>query len=411
MPLYKYISRWLLSLFLPLPQSILSKVMDAALPMTLSSMVMGVGLLLLTYFMYRAALPKPIPGIPYDKQAANRILGSVPDALRARQEDGVFSFLAAQIVKHNSPVVQVFMRPFGKPWVIISDFREAQDIMVRRTREFDRSAFFGDFIVPLLSDMHAALPTGDEWRAHRRLVADTMSAGFLQEVAGPQIYSSFLSTMDVWKEKMRLARGHPFKVSDDIFRGALDVIWAAAFGSEIGTSKTQLQLLSQLDSIDIPQDVDAAVAIPAARDPEAFEALITLTDSMEIPVNSPMPRLHHRFALRFFPTLAKAVKQKNDLISRHVEESWKRVLSKGSDGGHVGCALDLVLDREATLAKKEGRPAKYDTPVIQDELFGFLIAGHDTTSTTMCWGVKLLVGTSPSTCFSPKLELTLRRSP
>ena len=28
--------------------------------------------------------------------------------------------------------------------VVLSDFREAQDIMTRRTREFDRSDFFGD---------------------------------------------------------------------------------------------------------------------------------------------------------------------------------------------------------------------------------------------------------------------------
>jgi hypothetical protein len=32
---------------------------------------------------------------------------------------------------------------------------------------------------------------------------------------------------------------------------------------------------------------------------------------------------------------------------------------------------------------------RYDTPAAKDELFGFLIAGHETTSTTVTWGLKV----------------------
>ena len=38
----------------------------------------------------------------------------------------------------------------------------------------------------------------------------------------------------------------------------------------------------------------------------------------------------------------------------------------------------------------------FDTPVARDELFGFLVGGHDTTSTTLSWGMKLLAD-NPST--------------
>ena len=34
--------------------------------------------------------------------------------------------------------------------------------------------------------------------------------------------------------------------------------------------------------------------------------------------------------------------------------------------------------------------SRYDTLAARDEIFGFLIAGHETTSTTIAWGVKLL---------------------
>ena len=42
------------------------------------------------------------------------------------------------------------------------------------------------------------------------------------------------------------------------------------------------------------------------------------------------------------------------------------------------------------MAKKDGRAAQHDTPAIRDELFGFLIAGHETSSNTLLWGLKLL---------------------
>ncbi len=51
-------------------------------------------------------------------------------------------------------------------------------------------------------------------------------------------------------------------------------------------------------------------------------------------------------------------------------------------------AVDLLVQREAQMAKKENRNVKYDTRVIRDELFDFFSAGHETTSTTICWALK-----------------------
>lgn len=44
--------------------------------------------------------------------------------------------------------------PIGKPWVVISDFRESQDIQLCRQGEFDRSAFLADVFGPLLPGNH-----------------------------------------------------------------------------------------------------------------------------------------------------------------------------------------------------------------------------------------------------------------
>ena len=102
--------------------------------------IIGVLILIAAYILYRAALPRPIPGIPYNKTSARRIFGDVPEFLAYQAEtSGTLSqWIAQQATEFESPVFQLFLRPFGKPWVVTSDFREAQDVMVRRAREFDR---------------------------------------------------------------------------------------------------------------------------------------------------------------------------------------------------------------------------------------------------------------------------------
>lgn len=169
---------------------------------------------------YQKALPKPIPGIPHNHHSATRVLGDIPDALRwIYNHNAILSWVVEQCLIHNSPVVQCFMRPFDKPWVVVSDFQEAEDIMVRRTREFDRSNFFGDVFVNVLRGNQVHMPTGDEWRAHRRLMSDTMSVTFLKETVAPHIYTTACLTVDLWHQKARLSKGRPFSVSRDIFKG------------------------------------------------------------------------------------------------------------------------------------------------------------------------------------------------
>jgi len=97
-----------------------------------SAIVLAVG-----YFLYRAALPKPIPGIPYNEAAAKHILGDAPQLFEAITKTGtMLDWIISQLVNRNEPVMQLFLRPLGKPFVIISDFRETQDICVRRSRYF-----------------------------------------------------------------------------------------------------------------------------------------------------------------------------------------------------------------------------------------------------------------------------------
>lgn len=110
-----------------------------------SSTTYGVlgALLVLLYALYRAALPKPIPGIPYHEASANSVLGDAPAMIKHKQKYATtFEWMTAQTDKLNSPIVQIFLKPFSRPIVIVTDPRETQDVVLRRAKDFDRSRFF-----------------------------------------------------------------------------------------------------------------------------------------------------------------------------------------------------------------------------------------------------------------------------
>lgn len=136
------------------------------------------------YLAYHAALPKPIPGIPYNPAATKSLFGDVPELMQFMKRTGqTFQWISDQNVRHNSPIVQVFTRPFSKPWVVLSDFRESQDICLRRSKEFDRSNFFGDVFVGLFPDHHISKSSKDPVFQHNRnLVNHLMTPAFLNKV-------------------------------------------------------------------------------------------------------------------------------------------------------------------------------------------------------------------------------------
>lgn len=134
----------------------------------------------LVYFLRRLLLPKPLPGIPYNVEAANSLLGDIP-ALRAapnRRE-----WWARQTIRHQSPLVQVFMRPFSQPWVFIADHYEAFDVCMRRQKEFDRSEATISMFKGVTPSHHITmLSTDPQFKKNREMVRDLMSNSFLHEV-------------------------------------------------------------------------------------------------------------------------------------------------------------------------------------------------------------------------------------
>ncbi|KAK2751259.1 cytochrome p450 monooxygenase [Colletotrichum kahawae] len=349
----------------------------------------------LLYSLYQYLLPKPVPGIPYNVDATKTLLGDIP-RMQKEADTNVYGWLINQTRIHKSPIIQAFIEPFHQPSVLVADFHEGQDILMRR-KEFERS----DFSIALLSgeapNFHINIKTGPEWKAHRRLLQDLMTPKFLHGVAAPNIYKSSARLLDLWRIKAQTAAGHAFQADMDIFYAALDAVFDFGFGDAI----EQRALIPQLEKV-AAADKDEinglnkaggnnAIESPSAPIDPSFQATLNAADNVGPVAASGFPKLAW-WLIGWRPSVQRNRAILDKFLKEQILKAVDRYKDEGADDNddYVKSAIDLMIQREGTFAKKEGREPVFWSQTMRDETLGFIIAGHDTTSTTLCWGVKFL---------------------
>lgn len=321
--------------------------------------------------LYWYLLPKPIPGdIPYDEESRRRILGDVPSFMKNIEvSKNPFEFLCSHIQKLQSPITQAWLKPGQRPIVIIADPQEAEDIMLRRTKEFDRGQFFKDIFMSNVPYHHIVQDTNEQFKAQRKFISDAMSPAFLRDISGPRVHGMTMELVELWRMKARLAGGRPFPAHEDLKRGIFDAIWEIAIGDRAGNTASQISYLSK-QKLSVDQSVKddpvdfLAVAVPGI--PAAVELMIKAIGKVAA---SPVPQLHHRI-LRWFPELRAAYATKDREVTRLMELSRERF--RDPEKQTKTAAVDYFLHRDEQRAEKIG--GHLSEPVIRDELFGFLQA-------------------------------------
>ncbi|KAJ1331829.1 cytochrome P450 [Microdochium nivale] len=366
--------------------------------------VVTVGVLTLLYLLRQWALPRPLPGIPFNAAAARIVMGDAAEIKQIKQSGGrARIWFGQQTVKHGSPIVQAFLTPLGKPAVILSDYREAQDILLRRGKEFDRSwrnleAFRGS--VPM---HHIAMNTMDpQFKKNRELVKDLMTHQFLNTVSAPEIHRNTVKFIELWKTKARIANGRPFQADDDVHIMAFDIIKVVALGNggdgsvSLTDAYTQLIKDSNLETLQqgksspsAAADKDAPFVFPVNEPDADLAAHTTMQDAVGKTLTQPFPRVFTWFNSRT-EKMREAHVAKQRMLREQVELALRRLRGGEGEEGVVQSALDHMLRREMAAAAKAGREPVYDSPSMYDELYGYIGGGHDTTSTTLQWALKYL---------------------
>lgn len=284
---------------------------------------------------------------------------------------------------------------------------ESQDILLRRGREFDRANFFREITGGLLPKQHSHYLSADEqFRKNRALINHLMAPTFIREVSAREVHRATEAMIRVWAVKCDRAAGRPFSAHHDLTYLALDAIIAAVFGMSDDENIT-LQRLREVQEWAPPQGSGSSPAKEGAADeqqpvpfpedegvlPPISAAVITLAKSLSENQLSPLPALT-AWVMRRFPHMRKAIAVKEEYVRRKVDECIPLIEASAGDNKPTNAqprsALHSVLLRERETAAKEGRRPQYHSRAIVDEFIGFMMAGHDTTATTMAWSVKLL---------------------
>ena len=324
------------------------------------------------FFLRRAALPKPFPGIPYNQESANRLLGDLPLILSSPAPRQWFP---DQAVKHNSPIIQVFLAPFQRPWILVADQYEGASILTRRLKEFDRAKSTGDQFHGVVPSGIITLQSGDKkYKRSKELLRDLMSPGFLDNVSAPHIYGTARRLVQLWERKIEISQGRPFEISADIHNATCDMITMAAFGVDV--NKTQLVAqLSQLAPANNPSlrtspDSEEAFEFDPVPLGEDMNAVSLVSDSILIPLKYPFPRLAH-FLYR---NLNSKMRHAGSVAARFVTREIGNSVARLERDEPEWCALDQMLARERTIASKEGRKPDYFAQNIKSEVS--LTSGH-----------------------------------
>ncbi|KAI0431110.1 cytochrome P450 [Xylaria sp. FL1042] len=331
-------------------------------------------------------------------EATRNLFGDGPALIKEVSKTGdMMAWFLKQNQDTGSAVSQIFLNPLGRPLVVVRDWRTARDVMLHRSREFDRSSLMSTYAEGLLDRQHFILKTGAEWKLRRRLIDDTMSPGFLNNAVSHTIYAHCLEWVELWNMKARLAAGRPFKAYYDIHYAILDTVLGFSFGPHFSRSATKPQIKRLARMSQFPQDF-AGTPVDFPEDPidDALRSMLQLLETLEEVKTS-----------RFIPLKWWLVKRtsvfqnrkrlKNECILGEIKKAVDARIQNTRAGSIedekpslTRCAVAVIVDREARNAERENRAPEFFSTMVVEEIWGLIVAGSDTLSTTFSWGVKLL---------------------
>lgn len=346
-------------------------------PLTYTLLTLLTTSLFLTW-TYRKALPNPLPGIPYNEPSAHRLFGDVPSMrqhIAASPGQNFATYLLSAIKTLNAPLIQVFFKPFGRPFLILCDMRETRNIMLHR-KDFDRSTNTGDKVKGIAPDHHLRLRTNEVFKAHRSLVQDLMTPSFLYTVAGPVMHSNAVDLMHLWRLKARIADGRPWEAGEDINHAILDAVMSFAFGERFKHSATKptVALIEGLGDEAIRESsvsygkedgLDGLIHFPSAKVSDVLQAITDLSATIGQVRGALPPSLVWAYIMRK-PSIKRATKVKEEYFLKELQYAVSQLSEKGGD--REWSAIHHMILRERSFAQKEGRQPEYFSRVMFDEV-------------------------------------------
>ncbi|KAH8888496.1 cytochrome P450 [Thozetella sp. PMI_491] len=351
------------------------------------------------YLAYQLALPKPYPNIPYNPAALRSIFGDVPEIRRNRLGGLKPAIWISELGRrHGSPLVQIFIRPFSKPILVLSDYDETCNTLIKRDRDFDRSKHSTESFAGLFPSNHLSMKKSHpNFKSNRDLVNGLMSPSFLNTVCGPETYKAAAELIEIWRMKASMSNGRPFSGARDITAVCFESIQRISLGpNKEDMVRSYLAYLrtyfGERQSFHPPAEEnlgqnDNSCTFPDFQETEEFKCIKLGEKTIVRAMGTPVPKLFWKL-YSLSPAVRNILRVKEESFQKYVSQALLRLRSAGN--GDVTSGLEYMLQREILLAEKASREPAFDTPTIRDELYAFFTAGSTTTSTAFTWIVRYL---------------------
>jgi hypothetical protein len=334
--------------------------MDSA---TYTVVLQASGAILVLYFAWQRLFPQPLPGIPYIRESANQLFGDYPRMIKEARATGDVTFNIFHPNRElKQPVAQFLLPFFRRSLVVVDDPREAEDILSRRSKEFDRSPSTVRLFRPMIPKSTLAQYTTPELKVQKRLWGDVMGTDFLRRTVAPNIRAATLDLVELWHVKAVQANGEPFNVLKDFEHAALDAIVLAILGMDLKIVKREVDELRRAEA--------GSEAKALGEEEEQLRKQKAMTSDLIQLAMFYLNKLVSESNKSMFPALSIWYMQRTrgykDMISR-VNGELHRLMTaacarfekiQGNDDGAEldRSAMDLVLRRSILAARKAGLP-------------------------------------------------------
>jgi hypothetical protein len=201
-------------------------------------------------------------------------------------------------------------------------------------------------------------------------------------VVAPRIWSAARELVELWVRRSSLAAAQnggqpgPLDVSHDFDAAALDAIWSAILGDELGGTRAKIDALDHKGGV----GEEEALRISKGRG-FAMKTLLQYLDETIIQIDRAWSPALERWRLKRSNGYKEYISVRDGEINRILRAARARferllrerggVQEKLTDlSEHDTCAMDLVLRRELLAAQKSGIPMRDPTqdPDMKDEL-------------------------------------------
>ncbi|CED84336.1 Cytochrome P450 CYP4/CYP19/CYP26 subfamilies [Phaffia rhodozyma] len=338
----------------------------------------------IVHYVLRPGMIKNIPSRPMLP-----ILGHAHELIRHMYyHETVSDYFVDSFVKPLGPLSQ-FMKSAYEPVLIVADKRLNDQIL--NSKDWDRGALMQGIFGGVTPKGMLAIKTDSMLRLHRRALAPSMSPAFIS-ISADVFAIHMARLMSLWKVKLQLASECKFGAGEQI----ADVFWDAEGDLHMLTTDAISQIVFGESFDQLPREIQLFSESPSGTFLKLEDLNRKPGSKGQSEIAGYMDDIFHSLSSGIAPGLKHAIQRLKPSYQRafggfrrwligRVDESRKKI-KNGGEIAEITCVIDVILAKEA----KAGVGSVLPEDELWDELGTFMVAGEETTSTTMCWILKFL---------------------